>query len=109
MNIAKYILEFFRQKVAIVMSWGFHNAAAIRNGIRFEVDGFLFSGVVKVLYDEGYDTFTVRLETSNGAFVKEREDVYFDELVDVIDRLVEKCPNYEERVRAEYGFVGGAK
>jgi len=104
MEMAKYIISILRCQAGIVMSWGFHNAVALRNGLGFRVQGFLFTGIVRVLYDEGSDTFTVRLEKRDGSLFKERQDVYFDELVDVIDRLVERCPDYENRVRAEYGL-----
>ena len=86
------------------MSWGFHNAVALRDGLGFQVQGFLFTGIIRVLYDEGSDAFTVRLEKRDGSLYKEREGVYFDELVNVIDGLVERCPDYENRVRAEYGL-----
>ena len=96
--MAKYIISILRSQAGVVMSWGFHNAVALRNGLGFRVQGFLFTGIVKVLYDKGSDTFTVRLE---------KRDVYFDELVNVIDGLVERCPDYENRVRQEYGLSNG--
>ena len=102
--MADYILSIFRSQAAIVLSWGFHNAVALREGLGFRVQGFLFTGVVKVLYDEGSDTFTVRCLNDDGSLWKERQDVYFDELVSVIDELVERCPNYKSRVRKEYGL-----
>ena len=36
---------------------------------------------------------------------KKVEDVYFDELVNVIDALVERTDDYEKRVKDEYGFT----
>ncbi len=104
MRMAQYILSILRSQAGIVMSWGFHNAVALRDGLGFHVQGFLFTGIVKVLYDEGSDTFSVRLEKRGGSLYKERREVYFDELVNVIDALVERCPDYENRVRAEYGL-----
>lgn len=104
MRITDYILTILRSKAEIVMSWGFHNGIALRNGLAFCVQGFLFTGVVKVLYEEGSDTFIVRLEKRDGSIYKERQEVYFDELVNVIDTMVERCPDYENRVRAEYGL-----
>lgn len=104
MRMADYILSILRSQAAIVLSWGFHNGVAFRNGLGFCVQGFLFTGIVKVLYDEASDTFTVRCENSDGSLWKERQDVYFDEIVNVIDELVERCPDYENRVRREYGL-----
>ena len=104
MNMAEYILAILRCRATIVMSWGFHNAVALRNGLGFRVQGFVFTGIVKVLYDEVNDTFTIRLENRDGSLHKERQGVYFDELVEVIDEMVERCPDYENRVRQEYGL-----
>ncbi len=106
-TMAKYILSILRSRATIVMSWGFNSAVALQNGIAFRVQGFLFKGVVRVLYDEGTDAFVVRCEKRNGSLWKERQDVYFDELVDVIDELVERYPDYEKRVRQEYGLSNG--
>ena len=52
-----------------------------------------------MVYVEGKDLFKVVL-TDNGTKV---EDVYFDNLVSVIDNLVEKTSNYKQSVEEEYG------
>ena len=79
------------------MSWGYHNAIAIENGIVFLVSGFIFKGWVKVVYVEGLDTFTVSLINRKGTTVKTIEDVYFDNLVSTIDYNVEtKCDQTEK-------------
>ncbi len=102
--MAEYILSILRTQVLVVMSWGAHNFHALRNGLAFCVEGFLFTGIVKVEYDAASDTFTVKCENKDGSLWKQRQCVYFDELVDVIDELVERCSDYKNRVRQEYGF-----
>lgn len=107
MEMANYILSILRTQVVILFTWGFHNATAIENGLQFNVLGFLFSGIVQVIYDDGSDTFIVRLNNADGSLHSERTDVYLDELVNVIDGLVEKdCSQeeYEAKVKAEYGW-----
>ena len=52
------------------------------------------------LYIIGKDLFDVVL-TDNGTRV---EDVYLDNLINVIDNLVEKTSNYEHRVKLEYAL-----
>ena len=79
---------------------------AIDNGLRFSVEGYLHAGKVEVVYDEGYDTFIVRILKKDGSIKKEVQDVYVDGLVDAIDRLVEKCDDYENRVKKDYGLIG---
>lgn len=102
----KYILSILRTNLNVLFSWGAHNfTAENENTLAFMVEGFLFKGRVKVIYDYGSDTFVVRLIKRTGEVQKEETEVYFDNLIDVIDGLVERCPNYEERVRKEYGIV----
>ena len=62
------------------------------------VDGFKYQGEVRVVYNEGADLFDVELVDIN----KRIEDVYLDQLVGVIDGLVERCDNYNERVKYDY-------
>jgi hypothetical protein len=85
----------------VVLSWGFHKPQQLPNdkGLSFIVDGFKYQGRVQVIYNEGADLFDVRLD--NGEIV---EDVYLDQLVGVIDNLVEKTLNYEQRVKQEYAL-----
>ena len=81
MEMAKYILQILRSRIFIIMSWGFHRPVAIENGLRFNVNGFIHQGKVEVI-----------------------SDVYIDCLVNVIDGMVERCPDYQERVKDEYGI-----
>ena len=87
----------------VVFSWGFHNPQPLPNGkgLKFQVEGFKYKGTVEVVYIDGKDLFEVVL-TDNGEKV---EDVYLDCLVSVIDNLVEKTSNYQERVEEEYGLI----
>ena len=103
--MALYILQIFKYYLSIVLSWGFHNPVAIENGIRFNVQGYLHTGKVEVVYDEGYDTFTIRTIDRQGNVMKQVEDVYIDGLVDVIDGMVERCENYRERVQKQYSLA----
>lgn len=101
-TMAKYILQIFKHYLTIVWSWGFNTPVAIENGLKFKVQGYLHKGWVVVVYDEGYDTFTVRTLKRDGSIKKEVEDVYIDGLVEVVDTMVERCEGYAERVRQEY-------
>ena len=85
----------------VVFSWGFNSPKRLPEdkGLSFLVEGFKYTGKVKVIYNEGSDLFEVHL--SDGTKV---EDVYLDNLVEVIDNLVEKTSNYEQRVQQEYAL-----
>ena len=104
MEMAKYIMSILRSQTMIVLSWGFHNPVAINNGLRFKVQGYLHTGWVQVIYNEGRDLFEVRTINKDGSVKQEVEDVYFDCLVDVIDGMVERCKNYSEKVKETYNF-----
>ena len=94
--MANCIYTVLMSKVMVVLSWGFNSPIAITNGLRFKVQGFKFTGTVEVIYNAGMDLFEVHL--SDG---RVEADVYADCLVDVIDGLVERTDNYEERVKKE--------
>ena len=104
MEMAKYILSIFKTQLMVVWSWGFHKPIALENGLRFNVQGFKFRGIVEVVYNEGRDLFDVRFLKRNKV-VNTIEGVFFDSLVEVIDDFVEKTPDYKERVAAEYSLV----
>lgn len=104
MEMAKYILQIFKNQLMIVWSWGFNSPMTIENGIRFKVQGFKFKGWVEVVYNEGTDLFDISYVKGKNV-VKTVEGVFFDMLVDVIDNYVEKTSNYEKRVEKEYSLI----
>ena len=104
MEMAKYILEIFKYYLPIVWSWGFNRPQAIEDGLRFRVQGFIHKGPVEVIYDHGYDLFRVRLLNADNSVKEEREGINVDGLVDTIDRMVERIPDYENKVKQTYGL-----
>ena len=102
--MARYILSILRTELMIVFSWGFHSAYAIENGLAFFVNGYIHKGKVEVKYDDGWDLFTVRTFNSDGTVKEQQEGIYADGLVSTIDAMVEKCPNYKNRVMKDYGL-----
>ncbi|MDH8700930.1 hypothetical protein M2138_000264 [Dysgonomonadaceae bacterium PH5-43] len=104
MEISKYILSILKSQLMIVWSWGFNSPTTIQNGLMFKVQGFIFKGWVKVMYNEGTDLFDIVFLSSQMEVKKEVEGVYFDMLVGVIDSNVEKVNNYENRVKQKYSL-----
>ena len=102
MEMAKYILQILRTKPMVVLSWGFHNPRRLSDdrGLSFMVNGFKYQGCVEVVYNIGMDLFDVVL-TKNGTKI---EEVYIDNLIEVIDNLVEKTSDYRHRVHQEYAL-----
>lgn len=103
MEMAKYIMSILKTQLMVVYSWGFHQPMALENGLRFKVTGFKFRGVVDVVYNEGRDLFDISFIKANKV-VQSIDGVFFDMLVDVIDDVVERTPDYSERVAAEYSI-----
>lgn len=104
--MAEYIFSILRMELMVVFSWGFHHPTALPNdeGLAFKVDGFKHRGWVFVKYNDGKDLFDVELRDNSLNIVRSIEDVYFDQLVNVIDNAVEHTENYEEQVKELYNI-----
>ena len=104
--MAKYILSILRTQLMVVFSWGGHRPTALPDdkGLAFKVDGFKHRGWVFVKYNDGKDLFDVELRDNSLNIVRSIEDVYFDQLVNVIDNAVEHTENYEEQVKELYNI-----
>ena len=98
--MTKYIMSILKTQIIVVWSWGFHKPMAVENGLRFNVQGFRFRGVVEVVYNEAWDLFDVSF-INGDKVINTIEGVYFDMLVDTIDYYVEKTADYEKRVKEE--------
>ena len=97
MEMANYIFKILKTDLFVMFSWGFSNPIALEKGLKFKVNGFKHKGWVEVIYDEGMDLFIVNLLKRNGEIKKQVTEVYFDTLVNVIDNLVEKTDDYEQK------------
>ena len=104
MEMAKYILTILRSQLMVVFSWGIHAATAIEDGLAFQVHGFKHQGRVEVQYDAGWDLFTVKTFNQDGTIKEENEGIYVDGLVEAIDKMVERTPDYASRVHQTYGL-----
>lgn len=104
--MADYILSILRTQLMVVFSWGFHRPTALPDdgGLAFKVDGFKHRGWVFVKYNEGKDLYDVELRDKSLNVVRNIEDVYFDQLIAVIDNAVERTSDYEKRVKKLYNI-----
>ena len=107
MKMCLYIMRILSCKPNVVMSWGVCKFRALQGdeGVMFHVQGFKFNGWVKIVYDEGADLFNIFYINNNGETQKIQKGIYFDELVDTIDREVEKVENYNQRVKELYSWI----
>ena len=106
-EIAGYILSIFRTNPFVVMSWGINPATItiVKVGVKFHVQGFIHTGYVQVVLNEGEDLFEVTLISEEGENLNKIEHIFVDNLICVIDDAVERCQNYEERIYQEYGII----
>ena len=96
-TIAQQLLATTPQNV--LFSWGafYGFRAAIYKdmaALKFRVNGRLFQGYVIIAYNEN-DTYEVYLQDRGGTRLV-KDDVYFDEMSDVIDVAVERGDNQAE-------------
>ena len=106
-GIAEYIWKILKTQQPIVWSWEVDpdSVKTIKNGTQFHVQGFLVTGTVKITYDEGMDLFDIEFLPDDDKPRKAILGLYLDQLVSVIDKHVEHCENYEERVNEECGII----
>jgi hypothetical protein len=106
-EIAGYILSIFGSNPFVVMSWGINPASItiVDVGVKFHVQGFIHTGYVQVVLNEGEDLFEVTLISEEGKTLNTIEHIFVDNLICVIDDAVEKCENYQERISQEYGII----
>lgn len=97
MELAQYIMSIFRTAPMTIFSWGFNTPIAIKNGLRFRVNGLRYKGIVEIEYNQGDDLFIVRL-IKNGNILKEKDGIYVDMLIDCVDGMVEKTEEYKKDV-----------
>ena len=107
MEMCLYIMRILSCKPNVVMSWGVCKFRALQGdeGVMFHVQGFKFNGWVKCVYDLGADLFNIFYIDNKGETQKIQKGIYFDELVDTIDREVEKVANYNQRVKELYSWI----
>ena len=103
-DMAQLIYDVLMAQMVVLMSWGFQYPRVVADGygLQFHVNGFVFKGWVRIVYNQGNDLFDIYLLKSKDEIVAAIEGVYISELVRVIDSHVEHCENYNERVMQEY-------
>lgn len=105
-RMAEYIMVILKSRWQIMWSWGCCKFTALNEGLMWHVQGYLLNGWVKVIYNYGTDAFDVFFLNNRKQLVKKVEEVYLDNLVDVIDYNVEKDGSfdYDKRVKEQYSI-----
>lgn len=86
--------------INIQMSWGVSKKVGIMYEnmytLGIKVQGFLHNGWVYISYNEGLDEYEIRLVGDKNQVLKLIKGVFFDEMGDVVDRLVERGYDSDE-------------
>jgi len=105
-KIAVYIWNILRSKIQVLWSWGFEDVKTINNGVSFKVNGLILKGRVEIYLNEGKDLFEVSFYDKDENLIKQIDEVYFDQLVNVIDKNVEYTgSDYEDKVKETYQII----
>lgn len=97
------IYRAIRQAGPVVWSWEAHNFTQFfGKGLTFSVNGFKHKGIVAITYNRVPDLFNVEIRNSHYNLITKVDEVYVDQLIDIIDSLVEthndKSDEYAEKV-----------
>ena len=105
-DMAEYIMLILKARLSILFSWAPKGFTAIQDGLIFHVQGYIMNCWVKILYNFGTDAFDVYFLNNKKELIKKVEEVYLDNLVDVIDYNVEKDGSfdYDQRVKEQYSI-----
>ena len=77
------------RRLMIVLSWGAENWTKINEGVlRFDVYGRLHEGYV-FLSINWMDLFSITLTDFNGNIVSSEDDIFIDNLIDTLDKMIE--------------------
>ena len=100
LKLAGYIWSILKTQPFIVMSWGvdMNTIKPVEEGPEFHVQGFIHTGMVRIILGEGKDLFEIHLIPDSEGEEKVIEDVYLDMFVSVIDR------NLRKRMTMRRGF-----
>lgn len=100
--MARYIWSIIANDPSLPMSWGvdLESLECTDDALEFHVQGFLHTGNVRIVYIEGADVFQVSLYDEDGNETKRIDDVFLDNLAEVIDLNVEnnKVDDYNAKV-----------
>ena len=91
LKLAGYIWSILKTHPVIVMSWGvdMDTIKPVKGGLEFHVQGFIHTGMVRIILDEGKDLFEIHLIPDSEGEEKIIEDVYLDMLVSVMEKYTE--------------------
>jgi len=97
--VIEQLMAYLRADINVFWSWGAHafRVDNMKNPKMFRmlVQGHHHKGHVYIFLN-GTDLFDVYFTTSQGIIKDLKTDLYFDQLVEVIDNRIERIPDYTD-------------
>lgn len=87
-------MKVLTHNIQIYWSWGVSRKHNLEDrGLLLKVNGHHHKGYVLITLC-GNDTYTVHIISTHGNTLNTYKEVYFDDLVEIIDNRIEKIPEY---------------
>jgi len=91
---ANYILKILRSNMSIFWSWGARAFVDLNGkGLRLTVSGHHHKGHLYIVLN-GADLFDIYYCSNRGTIKDVHTDIFFDQLVEVIDNKIERIADY---------------
>lgn len=110
--IDNYIKQIFGYYPMVVGSWGIESCVPImecdegEGGLSIRVNALQVKPGTEVrIMLSWLDLFDVTIINPDGSIKQKETGIYVDNLVPVIDSLIEKTDDYDERIRQTYGLT----
>lgn len=101
MDTSNIVKTIYAQMMATgrekVWSWGAQWRRIDELTLQFKVQGHHFHGHVRIAYDEGDDLYVIHFGHWRNHQWKNIDGIYWDSMVDIIDRKVEYISLYQNR------------
>ncbi|MFV0315156.1 MAG: hypothetical protein ACK5I7_08650 [Anaerotignum sp.] len=90
----RFLFLMFIAESNIVTSWGISELKILPNAVLFSVEARHYKGQIQIAYNGGADLFDVSYYDKN-ILIGQRTGIFFDELIDCIDKKIEFVTEYE--------------
>lgn len=88
-------MQWLTRDKMMFFSWGVSKQINLfNNGLLLRVNGHHHKGYVLITLDAGKDLYEFRLVKTNGTVIATFEDVYCDDLQEIIDNKIERITEY---------------
>lgn len=93
----RYIFLLFMVQTNKFLSWGVEYATLQKESVTIKVNGYHFVGLVQIKLNRGADLFEITYShEKTNMLMGGQKGIYFDQLIDVIDKRIEFIDTYQD-------------